>query len=227
MRIRVPLEPKLSLRLLERIFGLGRSFGRGAEELHKSFAGGLACPLLEKLGCSFHQANLFGERYRDPLVQEHAIFFRQSLGRLLDGKGKLQWVRSFAHGLSFFKSSAGRSTEILNRSAGSAKSARLKAASAAQLTAALPATRRVLAAADGMKCCKPCVQAQNETGRHGGRRASTHSVITFRKGAVWPATKLKYLLLSIVARRPSRDLFPAGRWRSTHDVRLALRRELS
>ena len=31
--------------------------------------------------------------------------------------------------------------------------------------------------------------------------------ITFRKRAVWPATRLKYSLLSIVARRPSRDLF--------------------
>jgi hypothetical protein len=51
---------------LERIFGLGRSFGRGAEELHESFAGGLTCPLLEKVGCGFHHSNFFGDRHRDP-----------------------------------------------------------------------------------------------------------------------------------------------------------------
>jgi hypothetical protein len=36
---------------------------------------------------------------------------------------KLQWIGSFAHGFAFFNSSPGRSTEILNRSAGPAKSA--------------------------------------------------------------------------------------------------------
>src|SRR5438046_8189434 len=89
------------------------------------FPGGLACPLLEKVGRGFHHSNLFGDRCRDPLVQRHAILFREPLGSLLDGDGKLQWIGSFAHGFTFFNSSPGRSTEILNRSAGPAKSATL------------------------------------------------------------------------------------------------------
>src|SRR5580693_9953538 len=102
-----------------------REFGRGATKLHESFARGLACPLLEKVGRSFHHSNFFCDGCRDPLVQRHAIFFREPLGSLLDGKGKLQWVGSFAHGFTFFNRSPGRSTEILNRSAGPAKSATL------------------------------------------------------------------------------------------------------
>src|ERR1700722_14837205 len=67
----------------------------------------------------------FGARSRDPLVQRHAIFFREPLGSLLDGEGKLQWVGSFTHGFTFFNRSPGRSTEVLNRSGGPAKSATL------------------------------------------------------------------------------------------------------
>ena len=58
---------------------LGRDLGRGAKSLHESFAGGLSCSLLEELGRSFHDANFFGDRRRDPLVQRHAIFFREPL----------------------------------------------------------------------------------------------------------------------------------------------------
>src|SRR6266851_7814067 len=118
--------------LSEPVFRLGRAFGRGAQKLHESFAGGLACTLLEKVGCRFHHSNFFGDRYRDPLVQRHAIFFREPLGSLLDGERKLQWIRRFAHylNLTFFSSSAGRNTEILNRSAAPAKSATLYVTSA-------------------------------------------------------------------------------------------------
>jgi len=59
--------------------------GHGAQKLHESFAAGLACPLFEKVGRCFHHANFFGDRYRDPLVQRDAIFFRELLGSLLDG----------------------------------------------------------------------------------------------------------------------------------------------
>src|SRR6266404_3436338 len=107
------------LRLSERVLRIGRGLGRGAQKPHQSFASGLACSLLEEVGRGFHHSNFFGDRYRDPLVQRHAIFFRQSLGSLLDGERKLQWIRGFAHYLSltFFNSSAGRNTGILNRSA--------------------------------------------------------------------------------------------------------------
>jgi hypothetical protein len=54
--------------LSERIFGFGCGLGGSSEKLHKSFAGGLPCPLLEKIGRSFHDADFFGNRHRDPLV---------------------------------------------------------------------------------------------------------------------------------------------------------------
>jgi hypothetical protein len=66
------------------VFRLGSEFGRGAKKLHQSFAGGLACPLLEEVSRSFHHSNFFGDRCRDPLVQRHAIFFREPLGSLLE-----------------------------------------------------------------------------------------------------------------------------------------------
>jgi len=72
--------------LSKRVVRLGRGLGRGAQKLRESFAGGLACPLLEKIGCGFHHANFFGDRHRDPLVQRHAVFFRQPLRSLLDGE---------------------------------------------------------------------------------------------------------------------------------------------
>jgi hypothetical protein len=50
-------------------------------------AGGLAGSLLEKLGRRFYHPNLLGDRCRDPLVQRHAIFFRQPLGSLLEECG--------------------------------------------------------------------------------------------------------------------------------------------
>src|SRR6202035_1178885 len=104
---------------------LGREFGRGTKKLHESFPDALGCPLLEKVGRGFHHSNFFGDRCRDPLVVRHAICIREPLGSLLDGEWKLQWIGSFAHGFPFFNSSPGRSTEILNRSAGAAKSATL------------------------------------------------------------------------------------------------------
>src|SRR6266404_8843255 len=107
------------LRLSEHVLRLRRGLGRGAQKPHQSFAGGLARSLLEEVRCGFDHSNFFGDRYRDPLVQRHAIFFRQPLGSLLDGERKLQWISRFAHYLSltFFNGSAGRNTEILNRSA--------------------------------------------------------------------------------------------------------------
>jgi len=48
----------------------------------------LPAPLLEKVGRGFHHANFFGDRCRDPLVQRHAILFREPLGSILDGEGK-------------------------------------------------------------------------------------------------------------------------------------------
>ena len=105
------------LRLSERVLRIGPGLGRGAQKPHRSFSGGLARSLLEKVRRGFHHSNFFGDRYRDPLVQRHAIFFRQPLGSLLDGERKLQWISRFAHYLSltFFNSSAGRNTRILNR----------------------------------------------------------------------------------------------------------------
>jgi hypothetical protein len=48
--------------LSKRVFRFGRSLGRGAQKFQESFAGGLACPLLEKVGRGFHHANFFGDR---------------------------------------------------------------------------------------------------------------------------------------------------------------------
>jgi len=74
---------------------------------------------LQEFGRGFHYSNFLGDRCRNPLVQRHAIFFRQPLSSLLDGERKLQWISRFAHDLSltFFNSSAGRNTGIPNRSA--------------------------------------------------------------------------------------------------------------
>jgi hypothetical protein len=48
---------------------------------------------LEKVRRRLHDADSF----RDPLVQRHAIFFREPLGSLLDGEGQLQWIPGVAH----------------------------------------------------------------------------------------------------------------------------------
>src|ERR1019366_9211850 len=47
------------VRLSEPVFRFGRCLGRGAKKLHESFAGGLACSLLEKLARGFHHSNCF------------------------------------------------------------------------------------------------------------------------------------------------------------------------
>jgi hypothetical protein len=80
------------LRLSQHIFRLGQALGRGAKKPHEAFAGSLSGSLLEKLGRRLNDAHFFGDRYRDPLVQRHAIFFRKPLGGSLDGKGQFQRV---------------------------------------------------------------------------------------------------------------------------------------
>jgi len=117
-------------RLLERVFRLRLDFRSGAQKLHESFTGGLTRSILEKLGRSFHHTDFFCDCGGDPLVQRHTIFFREPLGSLLDGKWELQWIGGFAYDFTFFNTSDGRNTEILNRSASPAKSATLYAASA-------------------------------------------------------------------------------------------------
>ncbi|MGD0793751.1 MAG: hypothetical protein ABR920_18460 [Terriglobales bacterium] len=49
----------LRLRLSERVFRLGRDLGRGAKKLPESFAGGLPCSLLEKIGRGFQMKTYF------------------------------------------------------------------------------------------------------------------------------------------------------------------------
>jgi hypothetical protein len=61
----------------------------GAQKLHQSLAGGLARPHLKEVGRRFHPSHLLRHRRRNPLVQRHAIVFRQPLRRLLDRERKL------------------------------------------------------------------------------------------------------------------------------------------
>jgi hypothetical protein len=46
----------------------GAALGAVRRNLIKSCASGLACSLLEEVGCGFYHSNFFGDRCRDPLV---------------------------------------------------------------------------------------------------------------------------------------------------------------
>ena len=107
------------------VFWFRRKLRRGAKKLHQSCASGLASTFLEKIGRGFYHANFFGHRYRDPLVQRHAIFFREPLRRFLDRKRQFQWISSFAHTFILRSKSAGRNNGTLKRSVIPTKSATL------------------------------------------------------------------------------------------------------
>lgn len=71
-----------------------RGDARGvAKESHEAVAVGLSGTLLEEVRGGFNDTNFFRDGGSNPLVQGHAVLFREVLGGLLDGVRKLQWIR--------------------------------------------------------------------------------------------------------------------------------------
>lgn len=69
-----------------------------AKEFHETVALGFSRTLLEKVSSRFNDTNFFRDGGSNPLVQGHAVLFREALGGLLDGMRKLQWISSSTHG---------------------------------------------------------------------------------------------------------------------------------
>ena len=59
-----------------------------AKEFHEAVALGFSRALLEKVSSRFNDANFFRDGRSNPLVQGHAVLFREALGGLLDGVRK-------------------------------------------------------------------------------------------------------------------------------------------
>src|SRR6266487_282763 len=92
--------------------GSGVTLGGRAEELHQPGTRGIAGTFLEELSGSFYHADLFGDGNRNPLIQRHAVFFRQSLCGLLYRKGQLQWISSSTHALTHLSHPIGFSPSV-------------------------------------------------------------------------------------------------------------------
>jgi hypothetical protein len=134
-----PRTRSLCLSLLAKLVFRFRSDARGvAKEFHETVALGFSGTLLEKVSSRFNHTHFFRDGGSNPLVQRHAVLFREALGGLLDGVRKLQWISSSTHGFILFKTSIGRKTETPKRSAATAKSETLYVtrASASPLMAA-------------------------------------------------------------------------------------------
>src|SRR6266849_7779211 len=124
--------------LAKLVFRFWRDARGVAKEFHEAVALGFSRTLLEKVSSRFNDTNFFRDGGSNPLVQGHAVLFREALGGLLDGVRKLQWISSSTHGYILFKTSIGRRTETPKRSAATAKSETLYVtrASASPLMAA-------------------------------------------------------------------------------------------
>src|SRR5260370_41278642 len=94
---RTPKWPRLA-KLVFRFWGDTRCV---SEEFHEAVALGFSRTLLEKVSSRFNDTNFFRDGGSDPLVQRHALLFREALRRFLDGRRKLQWIRSSIHGLTY------------------------------------------------------------------------------------------------------------------------------
>src|SRR6266581_4146930 len=79
-------------RLAELVFRFRRDARGVAKEFHEAVALGCSRTLLEKVRGGFNYTHLFGDGGSNPLVQGHAVLFREALGSLLDGVRKLQWI---------------------------------------------------------------------------------------------------------------------------------------
>src|SRR5690348_8611334 len=83
-----------------------------AKEFHKAVAFGFSRALLEKVSSRFNDTNFLRHGRSNPLVQGHAVLFREALGGFLDGVRKFQWISSSTHGFILFKTSIGRKTDF-------------------------------------------------------------------------------------------------------------------
>src|SRR5437763_9613209 len=79
-----------------------------AKEFHEAVVLGFSRALLEKVSSRFNDANFFRDGRSNPLVQGHAVLFREALGGLLDRVRKLQWISASTHGCIRFQTSTGR-----------------------------------------------------------------------------------------------------------------------
>jgi hypothetical protein len=80
------------------VFRFGGDARCVAKEFHEPVALGFSRLLPEKVSSRFNDTNFFRDGGSNPLVQGHAVLFRQALGRFLDGMRKLQWISSSTHG---------------------------------------------------------------------------------------------------------------------------------
>jgi hypothetical protein len=50
-----------------------------------------------------NDTNFFRDGGSNPLVQGHAVLFREALGRFLDGISKLQWISSSTYAYTYHR----------------------------------------------------------------------------------------------------------------------------
>src|SRR5271167_4832252 len=80
------VKPIVTLRtkLADPILGLGRSAWRFAKKLQQPVSFRIPCSLFEKCRCGFHDSYFLGDGGSNPLIQGHTVFFRETLGGLLN-----------------------------------------------------------------------------------------------------------------------------------------------